>query len=274
MNRLVLFLIILFYGHTVIEGQTDPQDFSARLKSLFSRLAVREPDNVKLKVNDSIRILIDDYSLSDTVFIHRFENIRNLGQVISGDSVLKVLSWNIIMSDGISRYCTYFIHRADSGRNRVYSLSGTFSEASIRTDTIYSEKDWYGALIYDIKHIRQDNDEYWLALGINYGNSSITRKVAEVINFMPDNRIIFGRKLFSDGEKLLYRIVLEYSVEAVASLRFVSDSSLVFDHLVPFSPQLSGDRRFYGPDYSYDAYIRENSLWKFARDVDVRNEER
>lgn len=271
-----LLFILLCIGTTVgIKGQTDTQEVSARLNNLFSRLSVREPDDVKLKVNDSITAIIESYILSDTVFNHRFENIRNLGQVVSPDSVLKVISWNTIMNDGGSRYFCYFILKEDTGRkNFVRRLSGTFSDELIRSDTIYGEADWYGALIYDVRRIRSEDGDYWLALGINYGNPDITRKILEVITFLPDNGIIFGRKIFSDGENLYYRIILEYSVEAVATFRFTSDSSLVFDHLVPFSPELSGDRRFYGPDYSYDAYTFENNRWKFVRNVDVRNKER
>ena len=276
MKRSFLLSILLSIATTVwIKGQTDTRDISARLNSLFSRLSVREPDDLKLKMNDSIMSIIESYILSDTVFSHRFENIRNLGQIVSPDSVLKVISWNSIMNEGGSRYFCYFILKADTGRNKfIHKLSGTFTGKLIRSDTIYGEADWYGALIYDVRRIRSEDDDYWLALGINYGDRNITRKIIEVITFLPDNRITFGRKIFSDGDSLYYRVILEYSVEAVATLRFTSDSSVVFDHLVPFSPELSGDRRFYGPDYSYDAYTFENNRWKFVRNVDVRNKER
>jgi hypothetical protein len=57
------------------------------------------------------------------------------------------------------------------------------------------------------------------------------------------------------------------------SLRFTSDKSIVFDHLVPFSPAMKDDRQYYGPDYSYDAYHFENGLWKLMINVDARNKE-
>lgn len=270
-----LFLFILLYFGITVKGQTDSTAVSNRLNNLFSKLSAREPDDVKLKVNDSIMTIIESYIATDTVFNHRFDNIRNLGQIVSPDSVLKVLSWNMIMNDGRSRYFCYFILKDSTGRNNsVHRLSGTFSDKSIRSDTIYSDADWYGALIYDVRRIKSDNGDYWLALGINYGDRNITRKILEAITFLPDNRIIFGRKIFSDGDSQYYRVILEYSVKAVATLRFASDSSIVFDHLVPFSPELEGDRRFYGPDYSYDAYTLDNNIWKFVRDVDVRNKER
>ena len=58
------------------------------------------------------------------------------------------------------------------------------------------------------------------------------------------------------------------------SLRFRSDSSIVFDHLVPFSSSENEDRLLYGPDYSFDAYNFENGMWNLKINVDeLRNKE-
>jgi hypothetical protein len=68
-----------------------------------------------------------------------------------------------------------------------------------------------------------------------------------------------------------YREVLEYSSGAVASLKFLSDKSIVFDHLVPVSSDLKDRKEYYAPDFSYDAYELEKGLWKFKADIDARN---
>ena len=57
------------------------------------------------------------------------------------------------------------------------------------------------------------------------------------------------------------------------SLRFRSDSSILFDHLVPFSPSRLNDRQYYGPDYSFDAYNFENGMWKLKINVDEYGKE-
>ncbi len=75
----------------------------------------------------------------------------------------------------------------------------------------------------------------------------------------------------AQGMQAKYREVLEYSSEAVVSLKFVSDKSIVFDHLVPVSPQLKDNREYYGPDFSYDSYNLEKGLWIFKSNVDIRN---
>jgi hypothetical protein len=57
----------------------------------------------------------------------------------------------------------------------------------------------------------------------------------------------------------------------VISLKFLSDKSIIFDHLVPISPALKGNKEFYGPDFSFDTYNLEKGVWKFNTDVDARN---
>jgi hypothetical protein len=91
------------------------------------------------------------------------------------------------------------------------------------------------------------------------------------MNFTPDGQVQFGERIFESGNNMKFREVLEYSSGAIISLKFLNDKTIVFDHLVPMSPQLKGQKQFYGPDFSYDSYILEKGIWKFGSNFDVRN---
>ena len=219
-------------------------------------------------------MIIDSYVKSDTVFTHRFTNLRYLGQIMSPDSLLKIITWNLVLENEPGRYYCYFIRKQEPGKeNIIYRLSSAYRENPVMTDTTYTESDWYGALYYDLKPYITEDKLCWVLLGIDYGNPFISRKIIEVLSFKPDNSIVFGRKWFASGEEKKYRAVFEYASNATMSLRFRSDSSIVFDHLVPFSAVHKDDRQYYGPDYSFDAYNFENGLWKLNINVDVRNKE-
>lgn len=255
---------------SVAEGQTRNQDVSVTLEKLFNRLVESHEDSDKLRINDSVKFIIDSYSESDTVFTHRFTNLKYLGQITSKNSGLKIITWNLLLKDSASRYYCYFIN--NTGKiNHLYRLEGKYNDAPVKSDITYSEKDWYGALYYDLRLYKQDKKPYWVLLGIDYGNPSITRKIIDILSFSPDGGIVFGRKLFASGEVTRYREVLEYSSEVVISLKFLSDKSIIFDHLVPVSPALKGKKEFYGPDFSFDTYNLEKGIWKFKSDVDARN---
>ncbi len=118
----------------------------------------------------------------------------------------------------------------------------------VRTDTTYNEKDWYGALYYDLRPLKKENKGSWMILGIDYGNPSVTKKIIDVLTFTREGGLIFGKKWFAEGDAVKFREVLEYSHTAVISLRFISDKKIVFDHLVPIDPAMKGNREFYAPD--------------------------
>jgi hypothetical protein len=270
---LLIFMLDIAVLFPVTQGQTIKPDVSSSLETLFGRLSSSHEDSDRIRINDSIKSIIESYANSDTIFTHKFTNLKYLGQIGSDKSQLKILTWNLLLDSSKSRYLCYLIHRSGK-KNIVRKLEGPYQEMSIRNDTTYSERDWYGALYYDLKDIKKDKQTYWILLGIDYGNPSITRKVIDILSFTPEGKIILGRKLFVSGSMTSYREVLEYSSEAVISLKFLNDKSIVFDHLVPVSPSQKGKMEYYGPDYSYDAYNLEKGMWQFKTNVDLRNEKK
>jgi hypothetical protein len=271
MRRIFIVLIIaVSVSFSVAQGQARWQNTSLILEKLFSRLVTSPKDSDRIRINDSIKFIINSYAESDTVFKHKFTNLKYLGQVTSKNSQLKIITWNLLLKESESRYYCYLIHNSGK-KNLVHRLEGKYIEAPVRSDTIYTEKDWYGALYYDLRPYRKDNQAYWVLLGIDFGNPAITRKIIDVLSFTPDGGIVFGRKLFASADVTKYREVLEYSSEAVVSLKFLNDKSIIFDHLVPVSPALKGKKEYYGPDFSYDVYNLEKGIWRFKSDIDIRN---
>lgn len=275
MRRFILCLIVI----TVIPAclarcQTSANNKSQLLEKLYSRLISNSNDNDRLRINDSIKSIIDIYVESDTVFNHRFSNLRYLGQITSPDSLLKIITWNLVLRSSPSRYFCYMIRKTNTEReNKIYRLTAAYCVDHVLTDTIYNHSNWYGALYYDLRSYKIDNMQFWVVLGIDFGNPSVTRKIIEVLSFTPEENLIFGRKWFDSGGVIKYRDVFEYDSNGMMSLRFSSDSSIVFDHLVPFYPSQIGDRQYYGPDYSYDSYNYEDRLWRMTINVDARNKE-
>jgi hypothetical protein len=273
MRRILLFCCIVITLFPVpANSQSGINNTPEILEKLYDRLAGNQTDYDRLRINDSIRIIIDSYVESDTVFKSRFNNIRHLGQITSPDNSIKMLTWNLVLDSGTNRYFCYFIRKTGRAtKNKIYRLSAAYSEKAIRTDTIYSQRNWYGALYYDIRPFQTGGKKSWILLGIDYGNPAVSRKVIDVLNFTEQDSIIFGSKCFIKGEDVRYRDVLQYSSKGTMTLRFGSVRSIIFDHLVPFPGSPKNDPQYYGSDYSFDAYNFKNGLWKFSLNVDVRN---
>lgn len=267
-----IFLILMF-STGIAESQIPVKDAPETLENLFDRLVDNYNDKDRLRINDSIRMILDDYVKSDDVFTQRFDNLRYLGQIVSPDSLLKIITWNLVLENEPGRYFCYFIRKGENGEaNKIHRLSTAYNKMLVKKDTTYNETDWYGALYYDLRPLLVENKRYWILLGLDYGNPDISRKIIEVLDFTAEDSIVFGRKWFVAGEGIQYRAVFEYASNAMMSLRFRSDSSIVFDHLVPFSPAQKDDRQYYGPDYSYDAYNFRDGTWNLVINVDARNQ--
>ena len=255
-------------------SQSDSVSTSETLEKLFGRLVSEREDSVRIRVNDSIKTIVDKVVEVDSIFNFNF-NVRFLGQITSTDSIIKIVSWNLNLRNEPSKYFCYFIKKSEQGKsNSVYKLMADYSLEDISRDAIYTSENWYGALYYEIRPSIVNDKKCWILLGINYSNMLITKKVIDVVTFNADGEIEFGAPVFSLSEdELMNREVFQYSAEAAMTLRFLDNNLIVFDHLVPFSPNHVGKLEYYGPDFSYDAFIFENGVWNLKLDVDARNEE-
>jgi len=255
-------------------GQTSSQNVPAELETLFVRLEKVYDDDTRIRINDSIRSILDSYTVSDSVFAHRFTNLRYLGQITSSDNMLKIITWNLILTNSANRYFCYFIRKGEHIKeNSIYRLTGVNSGEPVRTDTLYSGDNWYGALYYDLRPVKIKKNVCYVLLGIDFGNRKVSRKIIDVVTFTQDGGMIFGRKWFESGNEFKFRVVFEYDPTGVMSLRFRSGKSVVFDHLVPLSGGAKEEMQSFGAEYSFDSYSFKKGIWKFERNVDVRNKE-
>lgn len=267
--RYLLLLAIFFIPvHAYAQVQAADQSGLARL---FSRLKSSESDSARILINDSIKVIIDNYAASDSAFDNKYRGIKNLGQILSSDSKVKIITWNMALEKSGAYFCYIIKRGVKASVSDVYKLEKNYDPRPISADTTYNGSEWYGALYYDIKPVKAEGVTYYILLGISLSDPAITRKVIDVLNFTPSNTILFGKKWFNTEEGVFYRHVFEYSSNGVMSLRFTASNSIVFDHLVPVPTMANEGRILYGSDYSFDAYIFRDGYWKFTRDIDARN---
>ncbi len=265
MKKILLTFFIIFS----FISQAGSQNISSQLINLFSRLGKVDSDENRLRINDSIKIIINDYASSDSVFEHSFTDLRFLGQITSPDKALKIINWNLVLSENENRYFCYFIKKNING-NKVFAVEGTNTDGPIRKDILYSQENWYGALYYDLSPVKINKEVCYILLGIDFGNNFTNRKLIDVVGFTTEGTPVFGKKWFDTGNDLIYRVVFEYDATGVMSLRFHSPRVIVFDHLAPL---YHGDKLSYGAEFTLDSYSYRNGIWKFEKNVDYRNKD-
>ena len=243
------------------------------LKNLFLDILDSRNDSVRIRKNDSINLIIEKYISSGIIFSHRFENLRYLGQILSPDAKVKIVTWNLILTDGTNKYFCYIIKKGEKGdENKIFRLQGANLKEAPVNDITYTRDNWYGALYYGIQPFRVGKETYYMVLGLDYGSLYVSRKIIDVISF-PMDKLIFGKNCLQKDGELKLREVFEYSADGVMTLRFHNKKTIIFDHLTAISGGNKYDSGSYGSEFSYDAYVYKKGLWKFVRNIDVRNKQ-
>ncbi|HEX2919870.1 MAG TPA: hypothetical protein VHO50_01765 [Bacteroidales bacterium] len=276
------FILVCFCSIVEAQNFAPPQSLNAKdlaspqsdttIAYLFSRLAKSQNDSSRIAVNDSIITAVESYVNSESVFRTNYRNARYLGQITSPDSMLKIVTWNLALENNNGRYYSYIIRKSNTGKkNKIYSLSTSYNQQPILSDTIYKRSDWYGSLYYDVRPAISSGDTCWVVLGLSLGDPLVSRKIIDVISFDDDDSIVLGKKWFLKTT-LKHRMLFEYASIGTMTLRFTSDKSILFDHLVAIGPG-PDNRTLFGADYSYDSFTFTNETWIFQQNVEARNKE-
>ncbi len=271
MTRRIIIVTICLLSFFQAKSQPAVSDVSKTLEGLFARI-LNADDNERIRLNDSVRIIINNYVHSDSVMNHSFDNLRYLGQINSPDDNLKIITWNIPLKTGENRYYLHIIRKENkTDRKTVYSLEGKNREAGPLTDKSYSSDDWYGALYYAIQPFRIKREKLYLLLGLDSDNINISRKIIEVLAFNEKDKVIFGRDCLVREGKKKYREVLEYSAEGMVSLQFSSRKLIVFDNIDAIAMGHENTAESYGAGLTIDGYKFKKGNWVFVSDLDIRN---
>ncbi|MFH0842738.1 MAG: hypothetical protein V1903_08970 [Bacteroidota bacterium] len=266
---LMNFLVLLAAFSLAAKGQQPTTEDV--LNNLFTRILGTRDDDERMRLNDSLVLVIDKYAGSGDILTHRFENLRYLGQILSPDSRIKILTWNLILTDGTNKYFCYIIRRGgkDAG-NKITKLTGINMDDAPRTDVTYTEDNWYGALYYGIQPFRAGKKTCYAVLGLDFANLQVSRKIIDVISFGGDGRLTMGRGCFRKEDQIILREVFEYQVDGVMTLRFNDKKTIIFDNLAPISTGQKYDQGYYGTEFSFNAYVLKKGFWDFVKNYDVK----
>lgn len=271
--KMIYFLVMTaaFLAAAPTDTRGAQPDQEEVLSNLFSGILATRNDEERIRLNDSILLIIDQYVRSGSVFSHRFENLRYLGQILSSDGNVKIITWNIILTDGTSKYYCYIIRKGTKNEgNSITRLEGRNMDEAPRTDLTYSEDNWYGALYYGIQPFKTGREVFYAVLGLDYANLQVSRKIIDVLSFTGDGRVVFGKECFKKDDEIKMRDVFDYQADGVMSLRFGDKKTIIFDNLAPITEGHRYDQGFYGTEFSFNAYILKKGLWNFVTNHEVK----
>lgn len=199
-----------------------------------------------------------------------FDSLKGIGKVESKDKKLRIFTWNIIHNNGTYTY--YGIlqnYNKNKRESELFVLSDASNDIKNIENASLSEKQWFGALYYQmVENKMPDKNILYTLIGWD-GNSLYTsKKIIESLYFTESGKPKFGKSVFQLGRRKQKRIIFEYSRMASMMIDYKENMKMiVFDHLSPSEPKYEGNPAFYGPDYSFDGLEFKNGVWNYKSEV-------
>jgi hypothetical protein len=211
----------------------------------------------------------------DKSFKTSFDTIPQIADLKSKDKFFRLINWNVPMDDGTHRYHC-FIQNYDRKLKQyvVRELKRGYRGIEGEERKIFSDRDWYGALYYQIitaKMKRNSRKRTYMLLGWDGHDEFSTIKFVDVMIITPKS-IRFGDDIFNWPErKNVRRIILQYKSSAVVSLKYdQKKNEIVFNQLVPLEPDLEGLPEFYVPLLEFEGLTWKRGKWFHVKEMDMR----
>jgi hypothetical protein len=241
---------------------------------LFKFMSVATTDKEKELINDDISVSFEQAVKNPASFNYAFDSLKYVGKIKSSDQRLRIYTWNIPYKNGTHKYLGYLQYIPEKTKEPlIYRLIDKSDEIANPSEAILDKNSWYGALYYDVILSKDRENKYYTLLGFDFNDLFSSKKVIDILYFDEDNEPVFGKPVFEIEGKLKTRLIFEFSARISMNLRYNKEKNMIiYDHLSPSRPSLTGKYQFYGPDMSYDGLKFEDGIWKVYKDIDVRNE--
>jgi hypothetical protein len=242
------------------------------LSVLFDRLILPAKDREKTVRNNLILTKFQEILALDRSFTYPFDSLKRVGKLVPPDSTFRLLNWHLSFRDGSFQYYGFLQKRNPEGKDLLIKLRDCSANLTRVSDTLLTGGNWFGCLYYDVIPFTRSGKTYYALLGMDFNSYLTNVKIIDVLHFEEDGTPVFGAPVFFMDTHPSSRVLFEYAKQAIMLLKYDRTSGMiVFDHLSPQRPELSGKYQFYGPDFSYDGLRYDSQKWVLVKDLDLRN---
>lgn len=280
--KTIIFLFFLFPAQDIISQEeydfSNLNSYEEQLIDLFDTVFANDsikfyqPDSLKIRLNNEILNIFDEALSEENSFYYPFGKIKQIGVKTSDDGLVKIITWNLKLSNGSYSYYGYIQHKINKTSEPVTFKLFDKSENLIDSlNTEYSDTSWYGALYYKIITNTGVEDTVYTLLGWDGNNYLSTKKIIDILHFNEEGNPQFGKQVFKVDKQKSSRLVFEYSEKASMSLVYDENlNMIVYDYLIPPVSAYKNQYQYYGPDGSYDALYFSDGKWIHYPNIDIK----
>ncbi len=291
-RTLFIFSMIFAVVFNATAQEADDETLSSRelrtieteLVTLFTQVNAAETNQEKFVIADSIQAKMVDlvyYAFGAEYSFNRIKRVADrkqsqkeeqsipFGMIQSNDEAVTVFYWSILLTDGSSQYYNIFQHK--DGNTYILAQGIPFQP---KTTGTVSEKDWYGAVYYELLHMKDSRGkDAYLALGYAC-DAERQYKYIDVLTFS-GKTVKLGAAAFTGLEnRRQMRAVFEYPVGMVMSLKSEGKKKIIFNHLSDSGREYDDGTPMLGPDMSFDSLILKKDKWVLKEDIKVKSKKK
>jgi len=277
MKNIRVYLFILFVGfYTKATAQTMNKSlsmFEDSLIKLSNKTLNIDNKEQKLAANGQfVKTLVEALKIKNA-FNFGFDSLKNISIIKSPDQSFRILSWYLPLNDGSYRFYGAIQMNTNGGDLKLYPLLDQ-TENITDANQITDNQKWYGARYYEIIPVTAAGRlPYYVLLGWKGNTAVTTKKVIEILSF-DKGKAVFGAPVF-DGPLLKgkNRIIFEYNKQNAMTLKTDKNAGMiVYDHLAPYEPSMTGHFEYYGSDLSFDGFKMIAGRLRLQENIELRND--
>lgn len=270
--RKFFLIICLFLVHAAIAQNLAELELS--LSEKLQQLRKAKSNGEINKINTQFTKEMSEFVRKEGAFEFEFTLLPTVADLKSEDGLVRIVHWNLEYTDFTYSYAGFILRKdPDNETTTVYNLVDVTDPYTLIPEQVVDSKNWYGALYYRIIPVEFNDDMQYVLFGWDGATTSSNFKLIDVLVFK-GNSAKFGSPLFVAKNKVQKRVVFEYADKSSMSIKMDEKRNrIVFDHLSPETPALTGIYSYYVPDFSYDAYVWEEDRFILNEDVIAVNDE-
>lgn len=203
-------------------------------------------------------------------FEYPFDSVRKYISILTDpDEKFRIFTWSLkwgkdslVTADSFEFYGAVQVNNPE--RLELYGLYDSSAKLGKPEYDRLPARFWYGALYYDMVKFKYKKQEYFILLGWDDHTRTSNRKILDVMLFGDDGKPYFGAPIFymEEDKPPKSRVIFEFRDDARMTLRYIEKKNMiVFEHLIPPSPNSTGVYETYLPDGSYDYFVYKKGKW-------------
>jgi len=275
--RKSLLIILLIIASNLVFGQLDLIEAEDMLVEQYNAILDSEGDEERNKAHDLFYQSLKESLQLKGSFDYPFDKLLTVSKLQPEDQTFKIFTWNLQNDVGSHRFYGLVQFNPKGTRDKSEKIIELVNQPGVlekAENKSYTATKWPGAVYYELIPFKKGGTIYYTVAGWRGFDTGLTQKILDVIVIQGEH-VKFGYPLFKIRGRTQRRAVFTFSGK-VSMLLFYDQKNkrFVFDHLAAQNNIVTENFRFYGPDGSYDAFLKDKKEWLFEANYDARNSDK